>query len=528
VTDSTIDPWTRQPADGEGGAPAGSPASPLDPDEHAIDQSYVRSPRWPSLDRLPYEPPVRWDSGLSDRPWPDKRRGGGGPAPGHDVDQPVDRTKLLVILGVLCALLLLAVVVLAGYLVGQSNEAAAPTTTTATTAPPSSTTPPPTPSVPGTTPPLTTPPTSPPTTVNSTRINDEVNKLEQFVAQTRGLTFKQPVKATVLDEQSFKDRIGSDIDKQKNAIQAEGTYLKTLGIIPADTDYFSEYRTLYVDNVIGEYSVQTKELLVKGTEVNDHVRTVLVHELTHAIDDQNFNLDRDAQYKDAKNEIRFGFTVLVEGDAVHVANQFVKTLPQAEQQAELQGQPGGPVPGLGANSASDPIAQSLAAPYPLGDALVTDILNNGGLPELNKDFNDPPTTSEQAMHPEKYRVREPALDVALPPTDNNGPGTDLGMVGEFTTGQMLTGPVDHDTALTAAAGWGGDHGVSYNDAQKNLSCIRIDYKMDTPQDFTELQTAFTAWQKAADNRTVETPTPDTLRVTTCIPPPPSGGSTNPL
>jgi hypothetical protein len=336
------------------------------------------------------------------------------------------------------------------------------------------------------------------------------------------------VKVTVLDEQSFKDRIGSDIDKQKDALQAEGNYLKTLGIIPADTDYFSEYRTLFVDNTIGEYSVQTKELLVKGTVVNDHVRTVLVHELTHAIDDQNFNLDRTAQYKDRKDEIRFGFNALVEGDAVNVANQFVKTLPQAEQQAELQGQPGGPVPGLGASTGSDPIAQSLAAPYPIGNALVTDILNNGGLAELDKDFNDPPTTSEQAMHPEKYRAREPALDVALPPTDNNGPGTDLGMVGEFTTGQMLSPAVGNDTALKAAAGWGGDHAVSYNDSQKNLACIRIDYKMDTPQDFTELQDAFTQWQKAGDNRTVETPTPDTLRVTTCIPPPPSGGSTNPL
>jgi hypothetical protein len=120
---------------------------------------------------------------------------------------------------------------------------------------------------------------------------------------------------------------------------------------------------------------------------------VLVHELTHALDDQWFKLDRSDQYKDAKNEIAFGFKVPFEGDAVHVANQYVRTLPAAEQAGELQGQPGGGVPGLDPNSGSNPITQSLAAPYPFGEALVTDIMAHGGLDELNKDFNDPPVTS---------------------------------------------------------------------------------------------------------------------------------------
>jgi hypothetical protein len=513
VTDSTPGPWTSTTQTGSFDAAV---------DQAPVDQAYAHSDRWPSLDRLPYEPPVRWDTGLSDRPWPGRgRRGGAGGREPSTPDGPPtspDRTRWVIGLGVLCALLLLALVVLAGYLVGQSGtQTAAPTTTApTTTVPPSSST------TPGTTPaPTLTPPTDPPTTIDATRVDDEVARLAEFVAQARGLDFKQPVKATVLDEQSFKDRIGADIDKRRDEIQAEGNYLKTLGLIPPDTDYFSEYRTIYVDNVVGEYVPTTKELLVKGTDLDYHVRTVLVHELTHALDDQHFTLDRTAQYKDRKDEVAFGFTVLVEGDAVHIANQYVKQmLPPEQQQAELQGQPGGPVPGLGQNSSSDPIAQSLAAPYPLGDALVTDILAHGGVTELNKDFNDPPTTSEQAMHPEKYRAREPALPVALPPADGNAQGTDIGMVGEFTTGQLLAPVVGNETALKAAAGWGGDHAVSYNDSQKNLACIRIDYVMDTPADFTELQDAYTQWAKAGSNRTVEAPNPTTLRVTTCIPPPP--------
>ena len=454
MTDSTTDPWTRQ-------APGDEPPASAPP----VDQSFARSPRWPSLDRLPGEPPVKWDTGLSDQPWPGSRRRAGGPPPRPSGAPPEDRTRWLIGLGVLCAALLIILVVLAGYLFGQRNQdAAAPSTTTTapttptTTAPPSSTTTT-DPSAPSTTAPdPTTTPTAPPTTIDPTRVNDEVQKLELFVQQTRGLEYQQPVNVTVLDEQSFKDRLGAIVDAQQDQLEAQGNGLKTLGLIPPDADYFQQYRTTFTENVDGLYDVKKKELLVKGNEINDHVRSVLVHELTHALDDQHFNLDRDDQYKDAKNEIAFGFQVLSEGDATRVANEYVKTLPAGEQAAELEGQPGGPLPGFGQATTADPIAQSLAAPYPYGLALVNDILANGGQAQLDKDFGDPPTTSEQAMHPDKYRAREPALDVALPPTpDPTIKGNDLGMVGEFRTGQLLASSGDKDAALKAADGWGGDH-----------------------------------------------------------------------
>lgn len=438
-------------------------------------------------------------------------------------------TAVVVVLFLLSSALLLA------YRWGQGNsEAAAQTTTTTaaptTTAPTGTVSPPPT--GPSPTPNQSTSSTqspsstttAPPKTVEEAKIRADVDNISKFVEQARGLTYKEQPHVEVFDEQSFKDRIAADIEKDRPAYEQEGNLLKALGLIPADLDYIATLKKLKSEEVVGFYDPRSKELVVRGgTEIGPRERVTMAHELTHALQDQWFTLDRAEQYKDTKTEVPFTFKNIAEGDANRIAHLYVRTLPIPDQRQFDKDQS---MVGNDDDQNGIPAAMrsALEDPYVYGEDFVSYVMQNGGQQELDRLFNDPPPTSEQIMHLDKYAVHEPAIDVPAPPTEPGAKTLDDGPSGEYQTDQILRSANSRTVADQAAAGWGGDHTVMYSVDGK--LCIRTDYAMDTPADLDELQKGFEEWAKKDEQgRKVEKPQADRVRVTTCIPqpPPPAGG-----
>jgi hypothetical protein len=271
-------------------------------------------------------------------------------------------------------------------------------------------------------------------------------------------------------------------------------------------DYLDEYPTL-----VGAYfDPATKGVVVRGeagTPVNPDLQLALAHELTHALDYQTFDLSNRV-YPDPATEQQFGLEVLKEGDAQRIEGLW------ADAHSLVLGDGGGQY--------GDVIATRFAATYELGEALVDDIVARGGQAQLNRDFDDPPMTSEQIMHPEKYAVREAPVPLDEPVAD--GDAIWRGVTGEYTTGQMLASENPPDVASRAAAGWGNDKGVMWvqRPDEGGLTCLRIAYVMDTPADVAELEDAFARWVEAGPDRTAFREA-DTIVVTSCapVPPPPS-------
>ena len=73
--------------------------------------------------------------------------------------------------------------------------------------------------------------------------------------------------------------------------------------------------------VVGFYDPETDELVVRGAALTPYVRTTIAHELVHALDDQHLDLDRP-EYDEADDEIGFGFSSVVEGNARRVENAY--------------------------------------------------------------------------------------------------------------------------------------------------------------------------------------------------------------
>ncbi len=359
-----------------------------------------------------------------------------------------------------------------------------------------------------------------PTTVPSTQpsgpvasqaeIEAAVTDISAFVEKQRGLTFKSKVKVEVVGDADFNQRLLAGMDKDKASIEREGNVLKALNLMDPQLDLFEAEKAALKAGVLGYYDPETKELLVRGVQLDPFTRQTIAHELTHALDDQYFDLNRP-QYDTEKDEISFGLSAVAEGNARRIENAYEAAMTPADRklrdQEELEFLQKGNTNGI------PPVLGTLInAPYELGPPFVAKMLDNGGNDQLGAAFTAPPRTSAQVIHPERYLAHDERVEVAKPKAD--GQETDDGVFGELLTIVTLEDVLDPAVAQKAANGWAGDWYVVWGQ-DGGGSCIRIDYKMKTPADLDDLKKAYTSWAATHTGAKVESVGSDIVEVTSC-------------
>ncbi len=362
-------------------------------------------------------------------------------------------------------------------------------------------------------PPTSAPPTTaeplPPTTEPRTPLERAVVELSAFVAQERGLEFLRPVQVELLEDGPFEARLLRDVEEEREAVDQSEKVLRALGLLEPGVDLFETYVSFYGGAVLGFYDPETDELVVRGGKLNAYVRSTLVHELTHALDDQHFELHRP-ELDEGDDEAAFAFSALVEGVGVTVETSYQQGL-SADEQAEAD-QEAAKFGGRIDYSSVPPIVTSLVQfPYLGGPSFVSALVRHGGDAEVDAAFRNPPTTTEQILYPEIYLAGDDPLSVPPPPA--GGPIIEEGTYGQWILYLTLADVLDGDAADRAADGWGGDSYVAWDEGPSR-TCVRMAFAMDIPNDLRELDDAWRQWARAHGDTTVDT-TADTVTVTAC-------------
>ncbi|MDP8987656.1 MAG: hypothetical protein M3N11_04835 [Actinomycetota bacterium] len=393
--------------------------------------------------------------------------------------------------------LVLGAGVAALVLIGDDDSASdlagdqAPSTTTNTSeAPPTTAEPPPT------------------TTEPRTPLERAVVELSAFVARERGLEFLRPVDVELLADGPFEARLLRDVEEDREEVDQSEKVLRAMGLLEPGVDLFETYVSFFGGAVLGFYDPETDELVVRGVELTPYVRSTLVHELTHALDDQHFELHRP-EVEDADDEAAFAFSALVEGVGVAVESSYQQGFSAGEQaQADEEA---ANFAGRVDYSSLPPIVTSLVQfPYLVGPSFVSALVGHGGDAEVDAAFRDPPTTSEQIIYPDVYLAGDDPA--AVPPPPAGGPVIEEGTYGQWVLYLTLAEVLGGEVANRAAEGWGGDSYVAWDEGPR--SCVRLAFAMDTPQDLRELDDAWRQWAQAHGDATVDA-TGGTVTVTAC-------------
>ncbi|HEV7785937.1 MAG TPA: hypothetical protein VGQ28_11415 [Thermoanaerobaculia bacterium] len=341
----------------------------------------------------------------------------------------------------------------------------------------------------------------------------------------RGLHARSPIPAGTLEEAGLKKKLLESMRQHMPAesLRAVEVSLKAFGLIPETMSLDKYLPELLTSQVAGYYDTEKKYLAMvrrrgaagkEDAAAGDDDDMVLVHELTHALQDQSFDLEKLENDDDPLSDAGTAVTALVEGDATLTMIDF-------QAQASLENTPGASRMVSSMLGDPDKLAKALPdlpgadqfekAPVWLRDNLMFGYLqgltfcmstrSRGGQKLLDYAFTtDPPRSTEQILHPEKWHTRrDDPIVVRLPDLAAELPGyvkAAEGVMGELGIRSLLHGEHgDWERALKAAEGWGGDRFAVYEKKQGETKGSRLLLwvsEWDTEEDEQEFQVAAAA------------------------------------
>lgn len=232
------------------------------------------------------------------------------------------------------------------------------------------------------------------------------------VARISGLPREQPVSLAVRSRKQLSAYLEDELDEQlpeERARRLASAY-RRLGLLPDTLRLRGFLRELYLEQVAGYYDPETDTLFVMEGAADQELRTVLVHEMVHALQDQRVDLDSLAEALDGQNDRETAFQSAVEGQATYVMTEWrlgeisgqevdLTTMPELMERIRSSASAGAGVMPVFA-SAPRIIRETLTFPYLDGMGFVQQLWRERGARPAP--FGDLlPLSSEQVLHPEK-------------------------------------------------------------------------------------------------------------------------------
>lgn len=324
----------------------------------------------------------------------------------------------------------------------------------------------------------------------------DIAAIAQQVEQVRGLRFREPVSPEPMSRTEIGLLVRGSVDSQFPAemMERRGRAWATMGVIPAGTDLYRSIADFGTSQTIGFYDTSTRRLVYVSADPPSPLhRLTLAHELTHALDDQHFGLGLvDELTRTCQDERMEALVGLAEGNAVEMSLRWAQANLSAGELVEL-GLEVGADPGPPATVPLF-VREMFLSPYLNGQAFVRSLLLRGGQPALDDAFRDPPRSTEQILHPEKFGVDEPQLVEAPDLEEALGTGwvdLDVQDVGEGWLLRLLGLDLPASDARDAAAGWDGGQYRAW--AGGSGTAVLLDTVWDSAEDATEFADAAEVW-----------------------------------
>jgi hypothetical protein len=335
------------------------------------------------------------------------------------------------------------------------------------------------------------------------------DEMARNVARLRGLEPKAPISKGVKDRaeiaQYLNERIQKEYDPKQ--LQLEGKVLQKLGLIPATVDYRELSIRLLTDQAAGFYDEDKKAYFIASWLPVDEQKPTMIHELTHALQDQYFDLKQilETDRKMNNDDRTLAHGAFIEGDGMAVMIEYIlqntqrhfADLPDLALALKLQMstlQDRSPI----MKSAPSFMQETLLFPYGYGSSFLQQVWKkNPSWKAIDKIYSDLPASTEQIMHPEKYfgdrdepkPVNTEALAAKL---GSNWKTVYKNVLGEFGLGQLLNLHYAEGRARRAASGWGGDQ-VLLLENEDGKEAILVDTVWDTADDSDKFFTAMEEW-----------------------------------
>ncbi|HEY1012250.1 MAG TPA: hypothetical protein VGE07_06045, partial [Herpetosiphonaceae bacterium] len=287
------------------------------------------------------------------------------------------------------------------------------------------------------------------------------------------------------------------------------TELWLLGMAPRDLDLQKLLVDLQTEQIAGFYDPEIDSFFLIGEDGQFKAldQITYAHEFDHNLQDQLIDLNAGLKSAEFEGDRALAYRSLVEGDATLLMQEWTqKDLLTSLEPAELLelSQSLGDIDDDQLASAPRILRESLQFPYTLGLSFAQQLYGRGGWAAVDAALQDPPTSTEQILHPEKYLAsprEQPSLPERFDLSGALGAGWTVATTntfGEFDLRIMLE-EIGAGDGSSAAAGIAGVRYALYEQAADQAPLLQMTLRWDSPEEGQQFLSAFTgALQPSGD------------------------------
>ncbi len=339
-------------------------------------------------------------------------------------------------------------------------------------------------STPGTA--ATTPTTPAGTGVQNPEFLKAADEVLQQMSGILHLPIKEPLKKSLRSKEDIRAYLVQTDKEDKNDAQkyADDKSLEAFGLIPKGFPLDSFMLDVLTEQVAGLYDPKSKEFYIADWIPSDEQRDVMSHELTHALEDQSFNVDPWIKAARPNDDAELARDSVSEGTALaamldyslrdeHLSIREIGDVtalirPNAIQEMDKD-----------SKLAKAPIVirDALLFPYLAGTSFSQQFLKaHSGWQDLHLIFENPPVSTQQIMEPEFYLKGVGPAKVTLPGWKGLAPADwkllEENVMGQFGMEEVLKQFLDPARAAQLSPTWDGDRYAVFEDGKsKDLKLV---------------------------------------------------------
>jgi hypothetical protein len=286
------------------------------------------------------------------------------------------------------------------------------------------------------------------------------------MSQITGLKLVTPLKKSLRSREEIRAYVIKEMNQDKSPAEryADERSAEAFGLLPKGFDLDSFMVNVLTEQVEGLYDPKTREFYIADWSPLADQRMVMAHELTHALEDQHFQIEAWLRAARPNEDAELARDAVLEGSAMAAMVDYLMLDTGRSLKDVPDFDPGMLIGDLGSTptlqKAPPFLKDVLIFPYIGGLTFSAAVMRNTGWAALPGLFEKPPVSTQQILHPALYRSGKTPASVALPRLEKllggNWTKLDENIMGEFGWKEVLKQFLDNDRAKTLAAAWDGD------------------------------------------------------------------------
>ena len=332
----------------------------------------------------------------------------------------------------------------------------------------------------------------PPASAQSQEFLHAADEVMAEMSKLVSLPILSPLKKSIRSREEIRAYLLQKMKEDKDADKryADQKTMEKFGLLPKDYPLDQVMVKVLTEQIAGLYDPDSQEFFIADWTSPADERPVMSHELTHALQDQHFHIDKWTDAAKPNDDGELARDAVIEGSAMAAMLDYtlggkgsIRDLGDFDPALLMGDMDSSPE----LSKAPKVLQDELLFPYLAGVRFTQHLLKAGnGWPDFYKVFAKPPASTQQIMHPELYlqgvmpaKVEIPAAKGAI---SSDWKKLDENNMGEFGLQEILKQFLAKDRAATLAARWSGDRYAIYENQKNKRTLLEFRIRLSSDAD----------------------------------------------